>query len=661
MKTSLLFGIHCHQPVDNFSFVVDDAIQDSYLPFFQTLQKHPDIKISVHFSGWLLEYIKQNAPELFVLMQTLSDQIEFFTGGYYEPVLASISSQDRIAQINKLSNFIYKNFKQIPKGLWLTERVWDSGLISDLSECGIDYVILDDYHFKNSYYDSDLNGYYISEDSGKEIAIFPISQKLRYEIPFLDHASVIQSIEEFSSDRRNGAAVIFDDGEKFGVWPKTYELVYEKKWLDEFFSALESSEKIVAQTYREFYKNNKPLGLVYLAPASYEEMGIWSLNYEDAQSYKNLAKTLGSSRYLKGGQWKNFLNKYQESNWIHKRIKQLASVQGQSQKYKDNLYKAQCNDVLWHGVFGGIYLPNLRDNAYRYIIECEKLLESKKLPISYDIDFDGYAETKLINEALLAIFSPLGAQLYELDILQTGFNLQNTMTRYKEHYHSDIEVCKADKKDATATIHKDKLFVDEEVALHYDWYLKKSSIDHISDASFTLESFKANSFKEYGDFANTAYETLKAKRKKVTFVKEGGIYLEQKFPTRIEKSFSITNSTLTQKLSLHTEYDQTLKYISEWNLHFFDYSKLRINGVMLEDSLHIVAHNLTIEDTVQNKRYEFDFESECEVYIVTLETVSQSESGVDTTAQGISIAFIQSFQNACEFHVSFEMMDTTAT
>ena len=41
-------------------------------------------------------------------------------------------------------------------------------------------------------------------------------------------------------------------------------------------------------------------------------------------------------------------------------------------KYKEALYKAQCNDVLWHGVFGGIYLGNLRDNAYKYIIECEK-------------------------------------------------------------------------------------------------------------------------------------------------------------------------------------------------------------------------------------------------------------------------------------------------
>ena len=65
MNTTLLFGIHCHQPVDNFDYVIKNAIEKSYKPFFQTLKKYPQFKFSVHFSGYLFEFIEKNDPELF--------------------------------------------------------------------------------------------------------------------------------------------------------------------------------------------------------------------------------------------------------------------------------------------------------------------------------------------------------------------------------------------------------------------------------------------------------------------------------------------------------------------------------------------------------------------------------------------------------------------
>ena len=47
----------------------------------------------------------------------MSSQIEFFTGGFYEPVLASIPSKDRIGQIKKLSNYIKNTSIKHQKGL----------------------------------------------------------------------------------------------------------------------------------------------------------------------------------------------------------------------------------------------------------------------------------------------------------------------------------------------------------------------------------------------------------------------------------------------------------------------------------------------------------------------------------------------------------------
>ena len=45
-KVSLLLGIHMHQPVDNFSEAVDEAIARCYGPFFETMAKYPDFKFN---------------------------------------------------------------------------------------------------------------------------------------------------------------------------------------------------------------------------------------------------------------------------------------------------------------------------------------------------------------------------------------------------------------------------------------------------------------------------------------------------------------------------------------------------------------------------------------------------------------------------------------
>ncbi len=76
-----------------------------------------------------------------------------------------------------LSNFIEENFNQKPKGLWLTERIWDDSIIDDLKKCAIDYVIVDDYHLIASGFNkSKLNGYFLTEDSNNKIALFPINK-----------------------------------------------------------------------------------------------------------------------------------------------------------------------------------------------------------------------------------------------------------------------------------------------------------------------------------------------------------------------------------------------------------------------------------------------------------------------------------------------------
>lgn len=660
MKTNLLFGIHCHQPVDNFDRVIYDIIEKSYRPFFEVLKFYPEFKCSVHFSGWTFEFIQKNDPELFSLIKELSPQIEFFTGGYYEPILASIPSHDRVKQINMLTDYIKKNFNQKPRGLWLTERIWDDSIIDDLKECNIDYVIVDDYHLIASGFNSDkLRGYFLTENSNNKIALFPINKDLRYIIPFASIDNTMQTLNSFASYEGENAAIIFDDGEKFGVWPKTYEKVYEKQWLKEFFEKCIEDETINPTTYSEFYNKNHALSLSYLPTVSYHEMGEWSTLPNISKDYLDLVDIHYDKEHLiRGGIWKNFFLKYNESNWIHKRSLELSRTENQTEAFKDSLFRTQCNDVLWHGVFGGIYLPNLRDNAYKYIIHCENLLSMEPQCVVEDINMDSYKEYKFCTPDLITIIDPkMGGQIVEFDLRSKCFNFLNTLTRYHESYHDKIkrseEIEESNaveiENDIVETIHNDNLLsTNEEIEFYTDWYLKKSAIDHITDANLDKDNFKSCSFKEYGDFANQNFDVIDNTIDSIKLKREGGIYKNNKNDkkdTILIKDFHFKNSIIESNIQLKTEESSILKYLIEFNFHFEDYEIVTVNGHNIKDSLYFENSQLTILDQSLNRTLSFHFDQCIDIYVYPVKSVSQSEAGVDYTIQGIAIGFAKEFSS----------------
>jgi len=665
-KVSLLFGIHMHQPVDNFDEAIERAVTLSYAPFFETMVRYPQFHFSVHCSGWLLTIIKKKYCKLFENMQTLTKEgsIEWLSAGYYEPVLSSIPSCDRVAQIKKLNKTIKKYFQVKPKGLWLTERVWESSLVSDLSACGIKYAMVDDYHFLSNHYDAKkMDGYYTTEDNAETLSLFPIAKKLRYALPFAEVSDAIEDILSFKKED-NAAAILFDDAEKFGLWPDTHTWVYERGWLEKFVNAVLTNGAIQTQHYSEYMKNNRSLGLAYLNNCSYSEMGEWSLQVSDIKALQQV-QSCSDSYVVQGGIWKNFFIKYHESNYLHKRMLYL------SQKQKDfdsstleNLYKLQTNDVFWHGVFGGLYLPSLRDNAYKYLLSIEKANAPKKIRYEYlDIDKDGYNELKVLTPELsLLISSKNGAQLIELGSLETLFNWQNTIMRREENYHREIlehkdeenEVAKKEQKHSIETIHTRTIAIEDSFKkeLIYDWHQKNSFIDHFSRKPFTLENFISLTFCEIGDFANEPFVMHNKK-----FVREGGLYIQEGiFPAILQKKYSFTQNSVGLKSALQTSFAQRLYFAQEFNFHFAHPERVTFNGHYIEDglTLHDIKKVVILDDFTK-KSLTLTINKKCNLFAFILNTISKSESGFEKIAQQISFIFTGSFEKSLKLTYNLEV------
>ena len=195
---SLLFGVHAHQPVGNFPEVLADAHRRCYKPFLEVLYRYPRFRFALHISGWLLDYLSDHYPEDIALLREMvtRDQVELFGAGDTEPVLAAIPNRDRIGQIEMFSNKLEIKLGRRPEGAWLTERVWESTVVPALADCGIRYVIVDDYHFLCAgKTPAELTGYFTTEEDGRVLDLFPISEALRYRLPFSPPHEVVAHIE----------------------------------------------------------------------------------------------------------------------------------------------------------------------------------------------------------------------------------------------------------------------------------------------------------------------------------------------------------------------------------------------------------------------------------------------------------------------------------
>lgn len=671
MKLPIIFGIHCHQPAENFYHVVDGAVKSSYGPFLEVALQSKHFRFAAHYSGWLLEYIRLHHIDVFKNLKKLSDngQIEFFTGGYYEPILTAIPSDDRRGQVVMLSNYIKNHFGQSPEGLWLTERVWDPAVVPDMVEIGIKHIIIDDYHLiAAGFTKGNITGYYKTEQDGCSVNLFPIDMGLRYLTPFKEETEVINYIH---TAKERGAKLLtcFDDGEKFGVWPKTYDWVYTKGWMKRFLDAIGNDPILEFIHYKEAASRLKPAGQAYLPITSYAEMGEWSLFADRYERFEEMKKYLNESefrndteQFLKGSIWKNFLVKYPESNRLHKRTLDL-SLRGRPFKsddlFRDALYRSQCNDSLWHGVFGGLYLPNLRVNAWKPLIEAEKRFEELAkigLPSTEirDVDCDGFDEVYTRNKRFNALFVTRdGGQLTALELKKECFNLLNTISRKREGYHMEYMKEKDDTgthEGGSTSIHDQEKSMPQEMKQHivYDWYNKNSFIEHFTD-KFNLEEFRTCSFRELGDFVNQCSDVI-SDSEKVVFSRNGGLYTDTgKTPCNIVKTYNVTEKGIAFQIDIKTAKPVDCDFVSEYNLHFADYKKVSINGSLMKESDSLKGRKFVISDPYLEMNISFEFDKEVDFSYFVIYTVSQSESGVDLTAQGVTFLASSHFNGRSTF------------
>ncbi|MHC4660098.1 MAG: alpha-amylase/4-alpha-glucanotransferase domain-containing protein [Planctomycetota bacterium] len=667
--------LHCHQPVGNFDSVFEEAVDKAYMPFLDVLGAHPGVKANLHLSGPLLEWMLENRPAYLERVRDLIEngKIEMVGGGFYEPIMVMLPERDRLGQLEMCRQFMSRHFGDVSgdfRGYWLTERVWEQGLVKSLADAGIRYTLCDDTHF---YFaglsERDLGGYYFTEDEGRAIAVFPIPETLRYTIPFREPHETIDYLRSFA-EGGDSVIVYGDDGEKFGLWPETNAHVYGDMWLDRFFTALEQADDIELVFLSEAFEGTKSKGRIFLPDASYREMTEWALPADAIGDLERLTGELKSRddwktvrRFVRGGTWRNFRVKYPEANRLYARMMHLSEQLAEMceddralEGARRDLYRAQCNCAYWHGVFGGLYLPHLRDAVAQSLIDCESKLESIRCATKQwtcveakDFNFDGEEELYIANCELSAYIAPArGGALYEFNAKKARYPLLNTLARRYEAYHDKLrDLSTGTHGDSVASIHE-RLKAKEDnlhTLLVYDGNERTSLIDRFLGPAASPEALRDNAVEDLGYFAFEPYmvENIDASESIIITMQRTGIVKTEETgpqPVNLTKKITLerTRPGMRIEYAFVTPGPERLisRYAQEWNFNLLAGNApdrfYSVDGEPLGDMSTVLAREakvFALTDQWRRTRVSLRPDRKVEFWTYPVKTVSQSEGGFE--------------------------------
>ncbi len=471
-------------------------------------------------------------------------------------------------------------FNYDPKGLWLAERIWEPHLPKSLHKAGIEYVLIDDNHIKYLGFKEEETFYpFVTEDQGYPVKIFPINETIRYFTPWKPPEETRDFLSKVKNFEKNRIVVFSSDAEKMGEWPAgdrtTHDICYisgynGSPWMPAFLKMIEETPWIIPTSLSEYLEVFNPSSLIYLPTVSYDKLSVWSLPTDAQIGYKRMMEMAEHqetyfksliSWFSKGGFWRNFLTKYSESSNMHKKMLYVRKKILEAEKIgadesllgylKRELFKAQCNDGYWHGLFGGVYLKSLRNNIYKNLIfaerEAEKFLQEAgmlKLPRMLELDFniDFIPEILIEGRNLNVYISPhKGGTVFELDSKKTLFNILNVITRVKEPYHENIP------------------------GLIFDCHPLQAFRTYLLTENTTKTSFMRREYQELGNLSWGDFQIQELKDTKCVLKREEYLKIGQNGTIiTFWKSFQLAadnhqNETLTATFILENKGPETLK------------------------------------------------------------------------------------------------------
>lgn len=570
----LVLGFDISHPPGLPRSTLKRAWEHAYSPLLRELEERTTAVVSLRVSGVVLDFLENEHPEGIDRLRRLVErgQVEIVGGAYYDAVLSSLPERDAVGQL-RLSTRRWKHLVGVePAGACLAYGAWDPSLPRILARGGLRYVVLDASALQLSGVDSDsIDGHYMTEREGASVAVFPNYCGEDPVGPGMEPARMLGLLRRYSMRKRRSVVWMLDARE-LGVRPGSAELCWGRAggWLPRLLGRFASQDHwLKLASFSSLLQRYRSSGRVYL-PAT---MDSTLQAAATAPPHTRCQRPGAAARLTKRDDrrapptlpWEAFLGRYEESNRLHKRmlvtsreVARLAShVRAAGRRPGASslarglerallwLYQAQTAAAYTHDPWGGMHTGRLRHRAYAALLRAEQQVqrmmgESGRLILERtDTDCDGREELVVTTPHLRGVVDPArGGSLTQLDLLEVGANVLNTLTRRCERVHAAIDAgddlpslvaSSAVSAAGVAAVFTSitRASPDDEITeetpleadltpairsrqLAVDAHTRSTFVDHFLGSQASLHNLHLGQFPEVGDFVGAEYKIMRA-------------------------------------------------------------------------------------------------------------------------------------------------------
>lgn len=141
--------LHFYQPFGQKRSIIDAITEQCYRPIAQELLANPDARVTINFSGVLLDQLAKYGHKDVINMYREAvelGRVELVGSAKFHAILPLLPEAEarRQIEINNQANRNYFREAYQPKGFFLPEMAWSPALAPVLEKAGFEWVLLDE-------------------------------------------------------------------------------------------------------------------------------------------------------------------------------------------------------------------------------------------------------------------------------------------------------------------------------------------------------------------------------------------------------------------------------------------------------------------------------------------------------------------------------------
>lgn len=413
--------------------IFEKDFQSVYKPLIKFLYNNPNFHFSLLLNGPQIAFLKKRRNEFITLLKEMVErkQIEIIGGGYYNPILPLLLPIDRNSQIDMLSTEIRQITGQRPRGISLFNDCWDSSLVTNLQNCGIEYTLLNSTCIpqeKQKYLPLVMN--YL----GKSVEILPYYDDF---IPIKEQSpkdfiysliKTIQRIEKKDKYIQLSPNRIIN----INISHSQITSLLQNKWFESLNKYLKQNSKLpIKLSNPGIYKKENFLKIPTFIPYT---QNIKALDEDDLYLFTSKGINKKDINYI------DLIKVYNQTDSLFNRIMYISMLLCQNKN--DKLRKKSARETLWQGQNGcnlltseeNSFIPIIeRQKSYNYLMQAENILREnsnfKETLVSFDYNGDGLNEYVCQMEQYFATISLISGSIHDLLPKKLSGNYADNLTR----------------------------------------------------------------------------------------------------------------------------------------------------------------------------------------------------------------------------------------